>query len=180
MILLPGDLLLLLLPVLALLLLLVWWLVRGRAEKVATSVPGVFPVHVQLTPQAVMSHTDAVLYNVLRLVVQDQYLLFAQVPLWVAIRTQDPRDRRAYLRQVAFRKLDFVLVHPGTLLAEKVIQIRSPANDPQEQRQQETIRAAVQLAGVELVEVPADCTYTVAGLAAVLGLAPDDDGPTDG
>nr|MBA2253121.1 hypothetical protein [Nitrospirales bacterium] len=63
--------------------LLLWWatilLTKLSTRKVdrRTSIPA----GLELTAQAFMTKAEAAFYNVLRLAVQDEYLLFAQVPL---------------------------------------------------------------------------------------------------
>src|SRR5690348_5115767 len=63
---------------------LLWWatilltkLSTRKAERRTSIPPGL-----ELTAQPFMTTSEAAFYNVLRLTVQDEYLLFAQVPLW--------------------------------------------------------------------------------------------------
>ena len=177
MILLPGDLLLLLFAMVALIIiLLLFWLARERKTSLSTApVNDMLPSGLQLQPQPFFSQTHALFYNLIRLAVQDQYLVFAQVPLWAVMQVPNPDDRRAFLRHMAFRKLDFVLVHPGTLLAEKIVELHSSPDTAEERGRSEGIRAAIQLAGLELIQLSTEATYTVAGIAIELGVASVED-----
>ena len=176
MILLPGDLLLLLFAMVTLIILLLFWLAREQKTSQSTApVTGVLPSGLQLQPQPFLSQTHALFYNLIRLAVQDQYLVFAQVPLWAVVQAPNPDHRRAFLRHMAFRKLDFVLVHPGTLLAEKIVELHSSPDTAEERGRSEGIRAAIQLAGLELIQLSTEAPYTVAGIAIELGVASVED-----
>lgn len=163
------------------LLLLILALVRWRREQhVPQGSPGgpIIPAGVTLSPQPLLTEADASVYNLLRLAVQDQYLVFAQVPVWclAEVKAPDRPARLAFLNKIALRRVDFVLVHPGTLAVVKVIELdeASPASPEREERDH-LIEAVLRTAGIELVRLNVREPYTVPALAARLGLAPEDE-----
>src|SRR5689334_16384724 len=84
----------------------------------------VLPPGVTLRPQPLLTDTDLLLYNLIRLAVQDHYLVFARVPLWSVVSIEaEGKTRLQVLRQIALKQLDIVLVHPGTKAAEQVVLI---------------------------------------------------------
>ncbi|MBI4401814.1 MAG: DUF2726 domain-containing protein [Nitrospirae bacterium] len=130
---------------------------------------------VSLHAQPLLTKEEAAFYNLLRLAVQDRYLLFAQVPVWclVEVRAADRQARAAFLNKIALRRVDFVLVHPGTLAVEKVIELDDPSQaSPQRQARNRLIEAVFTKAGITLVRLKAREPYTVPRLAALLGLEP--------
>lgn len=156
---------------------LVWW---RREPQASRGLPGrpIIPAGVTLSPQPLLTRADASFYNLLRLAVPDQYLVFAQVPVWclVEVKAQDRPARLAFLDKIALRRVDFVLVHPGTLTVAKVIELdeSSPASLERQERDR-LIEAIFKTAGIELVRLHVREPYTVPALAARLGLAPEEE-----
>jgi hypothetical protein len=159
------------------LLLLAWlgrsWM-QSRPEPERSGHP-VFPAGVSLKPQPLMSTAEASLYNLIRLAVQDRYLLFAQVPVWclVEIQATDREARAAFLSKIALRRVSFVLAHPGTLAAALVVDLddQSPSS-VQGQARERLVQAVCQTAGIELVRLNLQRSYTVPQLASLLDLDP--------
>ncbi|TAJ09979.1 MAG: DUF2726 domain-containing protein [Nitrospirae bacterium] len=148
---------------------------RGDGQPKDITSP--IPPGLTLTPQPLLSEAEAAFYNLLRLAVQDQFLVFAQVPVWclVDIHTQDRQARGAFLSQVALKRVDFALVHPGSLSVVKVIELRDAAPpSPQRQTRDRLLNAVCEHAGIELIRLDGRETYTVPGLAARLGLEPEE------
>ncbi len=82
----------------------------------------VLPPGLTLRPQPLLTDTELLLYNLIRLAVEDHYLVFARVPLWSIVSVEaEGKIRLQVLRQIALKQLDFVLVHPGTKVAEQVV-----------------------------------------------------------
>nr|MBI3612458.1 DUF2726 domain-containing protein [Nitrospirota bacterium] len=139
--------------------------------------PSPIPPGLTLTPQPLLSEAEAAFYNLLRLAVQDQFLVFAQVPVWclVNIHTQDRRARSTFLNQVALKRVDFALVHPGSLSVVKVIELRDAAPpSPQRQARDRLLDAVCGNAGIELIRLDGWETYTVPALTVHLGLEPEE------
>lgn len=170
----------LLLGLLGLLLLLWAWVRRRTAGRAGGRMPeGTPPVPPGLTlaPHPLLSETEAAFYNLLRLAVQDRFLVFAQVPVWrlVEIRAQDRRIRAAFLNQVALKRVDFALVHPGSRTVAKVVQLQeaSPLS-PQRAARDRLLDAVCGGAGIELIRLDGWAAYTVPALAAQLGIDPEE------
>jgi len=152
--------------------LLVWWLaVSSRSVKTKTGT-FVMPSHVTLQPQALLTDTELFLYNLLRLAVQDQYLVFTQVPLWSIVRVEaEGLVRSNLLQRIALKRLDFVLVHPGSRLVEQVVQLEDDqASQARQGSRQEVIKAVVEAAGIRYTTLPPHTSYTIPQLMALLGL----------
>lgn len=164
---------------LVLLLLAAWLLLRRRptpAAPVTAAAPPVIPPGVALKPQPLLTREEATLYNLLKLAVQDRYLVLAQVPLWCLVEaTADTPDRRrAFLNAIAFKRVDFALVHPGTLAVEKVVEVDAPEPPtPQRRARARLLEALCGEIGVELVRLDPATAGTPA-LAARLGVQPED------
>jgi hypothetical protein len=150
------------------------WRLRGAwAAKTQSPPLFVLPPAVALELQPLLTDRGAVLYNLIRLAVQDQYLVFARVPLWCVFRVEAERPvRLRVLRRMALRQLDFVLVHPGSRIVEQVVQLQGEEKaENEEQTAQREIRAVVQAAGVRLTSLEAENSYTVQQVAAILGVS---------
>lgn len=129
---------------------------------------------VSIRSQPLLTKDEAAFYNLLRLTVQDQYLVFAQVPVWclVEVQSKDPKARTTFLNQIALRRVDFVLVHPGTLATFKIIELDDPAVPPaQKEVRNKLIDGVFKEAGIALVRLKNSGSYTAPTLAAALGLA---------
>jgi hypothetical protein len=136
----------------------------------------VLPPGVTLRPQPLLNDTDLLMYNLIRLAVQDQYLVFARVPLWSVVNVEaEGQVRSQVLRQIALKQLDFVLVHPGTKVAEQVVLIEEGLpSQPQEVIRRREIQSVVQAAGIMLTTLNPHTSYTVPQLTQLLGVGPDE------
>lgn len=158
-----------------LLVLLLWWttilLTKLSARKSARST---IPPGLTLTAPPFMSKPEAAFYNVLRLAVQDEYLLFAQVPLWslIEVAAEEPSERLAFLGQIALKRVDFVLVHPGTLTVAKVIEMEEPSPSSSRQTRNQLVEETLKTAGIELLRLPMTRSYTITELASALDIEP--------
>jgi len=115
-------------------------------------------------------------YNLIRLAVEDHYLVFARVPLWSVVSVEaEGKARLHVLRHIALKQLDFVLVHPGTKAAEQVVLIEegSPPQPHEVTRRQE-IQSVLQAAGITLTTLKPHTSYTVPQLAQLLGVGDDE------
>lgn len=136
----------------------------------------VLPPGVTLRPRPLLTDTDLVLYNLIRLAVEDHYLVFARVPLWSVVSVEaEGKARSKVLRQIALKQLDFVLVHPGTKVGEQVILVEegSPPQ-PQEVIRRREILSVLEGAGIRLTTLKPHTSYTVPQLAQLLGVSDDE------
>jgi hypothetical protein len=135
------------------------------------------PPGVTLRSQPLLTGAEAGLYNMLRLAVQEQYLVFAQVPLWclVTVQASERLARADFLTKIALRRVDFVLVHPGSLAVRRVIELESPSGTTSHRQERDRLVEAVcKAADLELVRLKRHSEYTVPKLAALLGIEPEE------
>ncbi len=134
------------------------------------------PAGVSIRAQPVLTEAESVFYNLLRLTVQDQYLLCAQVPVWCLVEVAgDRRARAAMLDRIALKRVDFALVHPGTLVPAKVVELDDPADvSDRKQARDRLLDTVFAAANVEVVRLDVQRRYTVPQLSELLGMAPQD------
>ena len=153
------------------------WRVKTSATTEPTKKePYVLPPEVILRRQPLLTDADLLLYTLIRLAVEDHYLVFARVPLWSVVSVEAERTTRSQvLRQIALKQLDFVLVHPGTKTADHVVLLEegSPPQPHEVTRKQE-IQSVLQAAGITSTTLSPNMSYTVPQLAQLLGVSYDD------
>ena len=155
---------------------LAWRLKTSTLAESARKEPFVLPLDVTLRPQPLLTDTDLLLYNLIRLAVEDHYLVFARVPLWSIVSVDAERTTRSQvLRQIALKQLDFVLVHPGTKTADRVVLLEEDSPpQPHEATRKREIQSVLQAAGIPLTILSPNTSYTVSQLAQLLGVSDDD------
>lgn len=156
--------------------LLLWWATILLAKLSTRNVDRhtSIPAGLQLTAQPFMTKAEAAFYNVLRLTVQDEYLLFAQVPLWclVNVNATNPKTRVKFLSQIALKRIDFVLVHPGTLTVAKVIEMEEDPASTQRQARNQLVEDTLKVVGIDVVRLTLNRVYTIHDLASALDIEP--------
>jgi hypothetical protein len=128
---------------------------------------------VSIRSQPLLTKEEAAFYNLLKLTVEDRYLVFAQVPVWclVDVQAKDPKAHAAFFNTIALRRVDFVLVHPGTLATEKIIELDDPAVPAaQKEGRNKLVDGVFKEAGIPLVRLKNPGSYSAPTLAAALGL----------
>ena len=132
----------------------------------------VLPPNVTLRPQPLLTDAELLLYNLIRLAVEDHYLVFARVPLWSVISVEaEGKTRTQVLRQIALKQLDFVLVHPGTKAAEQVVLLEEGfPPQPHELTRRQEVQSILQAAGITLITLNTRTSYTVPQLAQQFGV----------
>jgi hypothetical protein len=155
---------------------LAWLGVRSRAGSGHDNGPFI-PSGVTVEAQPVLTEAEAAFYNLLRLAVQDRYLVFAQIPVWclLTVKASDRKARAAFMNRIALKRVDFVLVHPGTLRVAKVVELEDPSeSSPQKLERNRLIDEVLKQADIEPVRVTSQGSHTVPELAALLDIQPDD------
>lgn len=133
---------------------------------------------VSVEPRVLLAKSEAALFNVLRLAVQDSYLVLAKLPLRhiVKLDTQDQSAKRGLFKSIQRMTLDFVLVHPGTLTAAWVIvlvdEVESEENE--EGSSVDLLDALCHESGIDVLRLDAQTTYTIPQLVQRLGLAEEE------
>jgi hypothetical protein len=155
---------------------LAWRLKISSAVEPVRKEPFVLPPGVRLRPEPLLNDTDLLLYNLIRLAVEDHYLVFARVPLWSIVSVEAERTTRSQmLRQIALKQLDFVLVHPGTKTADHVVLLAEEVPpQPHEATRKREIQSVLQAAGIPLTILSPNTSYTVSQLAQLFGVSDDD------
>ena len=154
----------------ALLLFLWWFLVAsqttgGRPSSFALQ-PGV-----TITSAPLLTEAEVSLYNLMRMTVQDHYLVFVHVPLWSFVSVEAMGKARSHvLNHMALKRVDFVLVHPGSRQVEQVVQMEDGSPRPHLAERQRVIESVLNAAGIRMVKVGSQKSYTIPDLAALLGL----------
>ncbi|MDZ4733140.1 MAG: DUF2726 domain-containing protein [Nitrospirota bacterium] len=160
----------------ALLAFLIWWLRISSTSGPVRKETFVLPSGVTLRPQPLLTDTDLLLYNLIRLAVEDHYLVFARVPLWSIVSVEgEGKARSQVLRQIALKQLDFVLVHPGTKAAEQVVLLEEGfPPQPHEVAWKRDIQSVLEAAGITLTTLKPQTSYTVPQLAQLFGVGDDE------
>ncbi len=163
----------------AVLALLLWRVFLGGSKKSSQPGPFVLPGGVSLKPQALLADPELLLYNIIRMAVQDRYLVFVQVPLWRVLAVEAKGEsRRKVLRYLALKQADFVLVHPGSRIVEQVVQLAADTSDASEEQQEiRDVQRLVEAAGIRFTILKVRPNYTVQELEQILGISdPDEQG----
>jgi hypothetical protein len=157
----------------AVLVFLFWRIVSGWSDKAHPAGPFTLPLGVVLRPQPLLAEKELLLYNLIRLAVEDRYLVFAQVPLWKFLMVEAEGDARIkVLRHLALKRADFVLVHPGSRVVEQVVQLdeESPT-DPDRYANGREVQRILHSAGIRVTTLKAQPSYTVQELEQILGVS---------
>jgi hypothetical protein len=128
---------------------------------------------VGLVAQPVLSRAELEWYNLIRLAVQDRYLVLSQVPLWVLVsmRTGDRSERAKLMGRLALKRVGFVLLHPGTGEIYKAIDIGTEQGRTAEQRRRDRLIAQIFAAAkIEHVRLSRQDVLSVPVVAASLGV----------
>ncbi len=152
------------------------WETFGR-RRVPGALSGSLPSGMTFAAKPLLTDQEVQLYNLLRLAVEDRYLLFTQIPLWSVLDLRVPSGTppAETLRELALKRATFVLVHPGSRLVEKVVQVERPVpEDAQNGAHDSMFDAALRAAGVQLIRLSPLHAYTIPGLVTVLDLADPD------
>lgn len=161
-------------------ILLALWIGKVVTSRPSDALPdreSLIPPGISVARQPLMTKAEASFYNVLRLAAQDSHLIFSQIPIWclVDVTSTDPKARQAFLNQIALKRVDFVLVHPGTLAVVKVVELEDQAQaHSQRQARNRLIDEVLKTAGIEIVRVSPQQTASVPEMAALLDIDPID------
>lgn len=155
----------------AALVLLLWRFLAASRKTGGQPLSFVLSPGVTITSAPLLTEADVYLYNLIRMAVQDHYLVFAQVPLWSFVSVEAMgKARSQVLSHMALKRVDFVLVHPGSRQVGQVVQIEDASPGPHQAERQRVIESVVDAAGIKLVKVRSKKSYTIPDLAALLGL----------
>ena len=97
--------------------------------------------------------------------------MFSQVPLWSFIEVEAGEKMRSdILRRIALKRVDFVLVHPGSCRVEQVVQIEHESSQPHQAERMHVIETVLDAAGIKLTKLQPKQGHSLPNLTARLGL----------
>jgi hypothetical protein len=133
------------------------------------------PSSFTISPAPLLAEDETALYNLLRMVVQERYLVFAQVPLCSFLAVDGVgKERSQVLRHLALKRVDFALVHPGSCQVEQVVQIEPQSPELHQAESQQIIESMLEAAGIKLMKLQAKKSYPLAQLATRLEITADE------
>lgn len=154
-----------------------WRMFSGRLRPGPQSGPFVLPLGTVLRPQPLLGEKAQLLYNLIRLAVEDRYLVFAEVPLlsFLAVEAEGG-SRLEVLRHLALKRADLVLVHPGSRVVEQVVQYEDgpPVVDSAGAGAGRDVQRLLHAAGIRVTTLSMQPSYTVQELERLLGMSDPD------
>ncbi|OQW37902.1 MAG: hypothetical protein A4E19_12050 [Nitrospira sp. SG-bin1] len=156
-------------------IILLWrYLTKARRRKTHT-LPFAVPSGVTLGPARLLTDEEVALYSLLRMAVQEHYLVFSQVPLWSFVSVEAAGKMRTHiLRKIALKRVDFVLVHPGSCRVERVVQIERDSTPSHQDERQSVIESVLEAAGIKLTKLQLKKTHSLPDLTARLGITAEE------
>jgi len=150
------------------------YLRNARRRKKQTALLAIPPgVTIGSTP--LLAKEEIALYSLLQMAVQERYLVFSQVPLWSFIEIEaGAKVRSDVLRQIALKRVDFVLVHPGSCCVEQVVQIEHESPQPHQAERQHVIESVLDAAGIKLTKLQPKQSHSLPDLAERLGIVAEE------
>lgn len=160
----------------ALVLLLACQFFGSRRSRPSRSKGFSIPPGVVLSSRPLMTSRDVHLYNMINLAARDRYFVFAQVPLPCVVNVKgEGKARMTVLSQIALKRVDFVLIHPGSRLVERAVLVEAADATEGESEWQRAVEAALQASGIPYLRLKASAEdYTVPTLMHLLGLASEE------
>jgi len=153
---------------------LVWRIFSSRSPKHSRARPFVLPLGVVLRPQALLGEKELLLYNLIRLAVEDHYLVFIQVPILSFLAVDaDSESRLEVLRHLALKRADVVLVHPGSRVVEQVVRFEdgNPMGDTAGAQSAREMQRLLHAAGIRVTTLSIQSTCSVQELERLLGVS---------
>lgn len=153
---------------------LMWCLWSQGTINHKQQLPDHLPKGLTFKSQPLLTKDQATFYNLLRLAVEDQYLVFAQVPLWslVSVFAKEPQDigmATSFMNRISKQRIDFVLIHPGTLSPAKVIEFeKGEMGSESRALRAQLVQQVFEATGIECIRLDAQQAFTVQSLAHIV------------
>ncbi len=131
----------------------------------------------EVTVRPLMTPEEATLFNLIRLVAEEYFLVFVKLPVLqvVSVVDKDEEARKALMRTIQPVRLDVVLAHPGTLQSTMVVTFQKQEREGQQpEKREEVVGTVLKAAGIKVVVLNLDQTYSVEHVMVLLGLAEDE------
>lgn len=135
------------------------------------------PKHIDVQPRCLLTKDESTLYNLVCLAVRDSYLVLAKLPIWTVLKISGISDsnRKLLFRQLHPSTIDFILIHPGTLLPAQVVFLQNYEKDQGFVSQSaQFLDAIFREAKIEVLRLPAHTMYTIPQLEQLFGLAEEE------
>ncbi|MDH5562358.1 MAG: DUF2726 domain-containing protein [Nitrospirota bacterium] len=156
---------------------LLQWVWRRPISKVAVLDGASDVSESEVTARALMIPDEATLFNLIRLAAQDYLLVFVKLPILqvVSVADKDEEARKALMRTIQPVRLDVVLAHPGTLQTRMVVRFaKNGSEGPQLEKRDQVVGTVLKAAGINVVVLHLNQTYSVEHVTELLGLAEDE------
>lgn len=152
-----------------------WRYLRSARRKKKQTSPFAIPPGVAIGSTRLLEKEEVALYSLLQMAVQERYLVFSQVPLWSFIEVKARgKVRSDILRQIALKRVDFVLVHPGSCQVEQVVQIEHESPKLHQAERQHVIETVLEAAGIRLTKLQPKQSHSLPDLADRLGITAEE------
>jgi len=154
---------------------MLWRYLRKTRRRKKRTTPFSIPSGVTIGPTRLLEKEEVALYSLLQMAVQERYLVFSQVPLWSFVEVEAETSVRSdLLREIALKRVDFVLVHPGSCRVEHVVQIERESSLPHQGERQQVIESVLSAAGIKLTTVQPKKSHTLPDLTTRLGITAEE------
>lgn len=129
----------------------------------------------EVTSRPLMTPEEATLFNLIRLAAHDYLLVLVKLPILqvLSVMDQDEEARRMLMRTIQPVRLDVVLVHPGTLQTTTVVKFQKNEQEQPEKRDH-VVDTVLKAAGINVVVLHLNQTYSVEHVTTLLGLAEEE------
>jgi len=156
-------------------IIMLWrYLRKTRRRKKRTTLFAI-PPGVTIGSTRLLEEEEVALYSLLQMAVQERYLVFSQVPLWSFVEVEaEAKVRSDLLREIALKRVDFALVHPGSCRVEWVVQIERESSHPHHDERQHVIESVLDAAGIKLTTLQPKKSHTLPDLTARLGITAEE------
>lgn len=154
---------------------MLWRYLRKTRRRKTRATPFVIPSGVTIESTRLLEQEEIALYSLLQMAVQERYLVFSQVPLWSFVEIDaEGKMRSDLLREIALKRVDFVLVHPGSCRVEWVVQIERESSPRHQDERQHVIKSVLDAAGIRLTTLQPKKSHTLPDLTARLGITAEE------
>ncbi len=164
--------------ILAITVLSIWFVwSRPSSPSSTTDIPlGSLSDNVTAVPRPLFLSAEASIFNMVRLAVQDSYLVLAKLPLSsvLTIEEKDREARKAIMKAILPIRLDLALIHPGTFQLEKIIRFKTEPSATLPPQKEQLVATILESAGIATITLDLKTSYTVPQLLTLLGLAEED------
>ena len=152
-----------------------WWMIASTRKRSKRSVARILSGGATVASDPLLTETELSFYNVLQIAVQDRYLIFVHLPLWSFISLEARgKTRSRILKDMALKRVDFALMHPGSRRVEQVVLIEEESPPRYQEERRRVIESIVTAAGIKLVKTRSNKSYTIPELTALLGFAAEE------